>query len=127
MVSYAVSGRAGLFTMDDGKFFGDLRGMPYTASKRQKSGALRMEFGAILVPTAATTQVSAKVSINTGIMALVTPDKVVDTTAVVKSGGSWIFSTAGFVSGVINATCQVTGEYSGKHSGMCLNYLVIGY
>lgn len=122
----AVSGRAGLFTIDD-KFFTDLRGMPYTSEKRQKSGAMRLEFGQFTIPSGATTAAaSVLIGVTYGIMGVVTPNKVPDTGA--ASGGVWAIGMDGpFSDGYLDVTLAVTGQYSGQQSGMGINYMVVGY
>jgi len=120
----AVSGRAGLFTIDD-KFFYDLRGSPYTNEKRQN--AYRVGFGKVTVPNATTTKVSAYTGINTGLMAVATPTKNPTTTSLV-SGTSWSVATSGgFTSGYLTIDVKATGAFSGQASGMEINYIVIGY
>jgi len=120
----AVSGRAGLFTIDD-RFFTDLRGMPYTAEKRQKSGALRLEFGKFNVPDGTATA-SVRMTINTGIMALVTPAKVPTITA--NASGGWACGASGsFLSGYLHVDVVATGQFSGEFNGADINYLVVGY
>ncbi len=122
----SVSGRAGLFTMDDGKFFGDLRGTPYTANKRQKSGALRLEFGQFTCPTAALTSTTITTTINTGIISMVSPGWVPVVT-VCASGDFSIATPGAFSSGKMDIRITATGQYSGSQSGMNVNYMVIGY
>ena len=122
----SVSGRAGLFTMDDGRFFGDLRGMPYTNSNRQKSGALRLEFGVFSLATGGLTSARVATTINTGITAVLTPSKV--PTAIGTSGGSWIISaTGGYNSGFLDMRISTNGQFSGQTSGIDINYMVVGY
>jgi len=126
----SVSGRAGLFTMDDGRFFGDLRGTPYTNSHRQKSGALRIEFGKILLPTAvaSTTYISTTVTttVFTGITAVVSAEKLPTATGI--SGGVWTIGTPGsYTSSKLTIFADANGVYSGQISGMTINYMVIGY
>lgn len=122
----SVSGRAGLFTMDAGPFFNDLRGTPYTATKRQKSGALRLEFGTFSLATDGLTSARVKTTINTGINAVLTPSKV--PTAIGTSGGSWIIAaTGGYNSGFLNMAILANGQFSGQTSGIDINYMVIGY
>lgn len=121
----AVSGRAGLFTIDD-KYFYDLRGTPYAADKSHKSGAHRLEFGKINVPSAATSVVSARMTVNTGIMAVATAAKTPIITAV-ASGGWSVACSGSFLSGYLHIDIQATGQFSGQHSGMDINYIVVGY
>jgi len=124
----STSGRAGLFTIDNGRYFGDLRGTPYTNDNRQKSGAIRLEFGQYMVPNGASLGASVKTTCLVGIMAVVTPDKVPTiTNAGATKSGAWVFATGGFHSGYIPITYSVTGEYSGQHSGLNINYMVVGY
>jgi len=122
----STSGRAGLFTMDDGRFFGDLRGTPYTANKRQKSGALRLEFGILSLATDGLTSARVKTTINTGITAVLTPSTV--PTAIGTSGGSWIIAaTGGYNSGYLNMAILANGQFSGQTSGININYMIVGY
>jgi hypothetical protein len=112
--------------MDNGKFFGDLRGMPYTANRRQASGALRLEFGIFSLTTDGLTSASVATTINTGITAVLTPSKV--PTAVGTSGGSWIIAaTGGYNSGFLDMRISTNGQFSGQTSGIDINYMVIGY
>jgi len=123
-----VSGRAGLFTIDD-KFFYDLRGTPYTAEKRQKSGALRLEFGKVYMPNASN-NITVKTTVNTGICAVVCPTKTPTVTPQTSSQnvGAWNVATSGsFLSGTMHVSIQATGQFSGQQSGMEINYIVIGY
>lgn len=122
----SVSGRAGLFTMDDGRFFGDLRGTPYTSAKRQKSGALRLEFGKFSLTTGSQTSATVRTTINTGITTIVSPSRV--PVAIGTSGGSWIVASPGnYVSGVFDIRVLANGQFSGQTSGIDINYTVIGY
>jgi hypothetical protein len=122
----SVSGRAGLFTMDDGRFFGDLRGMPYTASKRQKSGALRLEFGQLSLTTGSQTSATIRTTINTGIMAVASPSAVPNSLGI--SAGIWQVATNGsYQSGILDIRVLATGQFSGQTSGININYMVIGY
>ena len=123
----SVSGRAGLFTMDDGRFFGDLRGMPYTASKRQKSGALRLEFGQLTLSTAATTSATVTTTINTGICAVVSPDWLPVPVTPMASGTFVVAAPGAYTSAKLNIRVVATGQYSGWNSGMNVNYICIGY
>lgn len=120
----AVSGRAGLFTIDD-RFFYDLRGSPYTADKRQKSGALRLEFGQVRLASAGTL-ITTTTTIPTGIMAVVTPGKL-PTNTTSLSGGSWNFAASSFLSGALSIDIEATGNFSGQQSGISINYIVVGY
>ena len=122
----SVSGRAGLFTMDDGRFFGDLRGTPYTNPKRQASGALRLEFGQYTLPSGATTSATITTTINTGIISMVSPGWVPIVT-VCASGDFSIATPGAFTSAKMDIRVTATGQYSGSQSGMNVNYLVIGY
>lgn len=127
----AVSGRAGLFTIDD-RFFSDLRGMPYTSEKRQKSGALRLEFGQFTIPTGATTgAASVLIGVTYGIMGVLTPNKVptpVGTGLASAPFGAWSVAMDGpFSDGYLDVTLKATGQYSGQQSGMGINYMVVGY
>ena len=125
----STSGRAGLFTMDDGRFFGDLRGSPYTASKRQKSGALRLEFGTYTFGAALNTNASATITttVNTGICAVATPASV-PTPLVTEASGTFLVATPGaYGSAKLQLNVLSTGQYSGWNSGMTVNYMVIGY
>lgn len=120
----STSGRAGLFTMDDGRFFGDLRGTPYTNNKRQKSGALRLEFGKFSLTT--NTSAVVTTTVNTGIMAVVSPSRI--PTAIGTSGGAWIVATPGsFTSASLAINILANGQFSGQTSGIDINYMVIGY
>jgi hypothetical protein len=122
----SVSGRAGLFTMDDGRFFGDLRGTPYTASKRQKSGALRLEFGKFSLTAGSQTSATVATTVNTGITTIVSPSRV--PVAIGTSGGSWIVTSPGnFLSGIVDIQILANGQFSGQTSGIDINYMVIGY
>jgi len=126
----AVSGRAGLFTMDNGRFFGDLRGTPYTNNSRQKSGAIRLEFGQYVIPDGSSVLASVKTTCMVGIMAVVTPTKLPTATIVARASptsGQWFFATDSYSSGCLPITLSVTGEFSGQASGMTINYLVVGY
>ena len=124
----SVSGRAGLFTMDDGRFFGDLRGMPYTANGRQKSGALRLEFGQLTLAVG-TTSATIRTTINTGIVSFVSTSKLpVAVGAGTTASGYFNVATPGnFVSGIMDIRAIATGEFSGNLSGLAVNYLCIGY
>ena len=120
----SVSGRAGLFTIDDGKFFGDLRGSPYTNSKRQKSGALRLEFGQVSLTT--NTSAAVTTTINTGITTVVSPSRIPN--PIGTSGGSWVVATTGnFVSASFDIYVLANGQFSGQVSGININYMVVGY
>ncbi len=120
----SVSGRAGLFTMDDGRFFNDLRGTPYTASKRQKSGALRLEFGKVSLTT--NTSATITTTVNTGIATVVSPSRIPN--PIGTSGGSWIVATTGnFTSASFNIYVLANGQFSGQVSGIDINYFCIGY
>ena len=125
----SVSGRAGLFTMDDGRFFGDLRGTPYTSNKRQASGALRLEFGKITLGSQLSggyISTTVATTIMVGISAVVSPGKL--PTAVGISGGMFIVSTPGnYTSGAIPIYAMSDGVYSGQITGMDVNYMVVGY
>jgi len=125
----AVSGRAGLFTIDNGPFFYDLRGTPYTAEKRQKSGALRLEFGRIDVADASYNAVSAKTTVNTGIMTVITPSKAPPdpVISVSLSGDRELYCPGSFTSGAFYVGIKQTGSYSGWASGLTINYMIVGY
>lgn len=121
----ATSGRAGLFTIDDGIFFGDLRGTPYTNNKRQKSGALRLEFGQVQISTAAVYSLTFKTTMNTGITTVLTPAKQISSAF---TSGTWQLGTTGsFVSAIATIYTVATGQYSGMNSGMNVNYMIVGY
>jgi len=121
----ATSGRAGLFTMDDGRFFGDLRGTPYTADKRQKSGALRLEFGQVQISKAGVYNLTFKTTINTGIATILTPTRQFSSEF---TSGIWQLGTPGsFVSAECLIYTVATGQFSGMNSGMHVNYMVVGY
>jgi len=124
----SVSGRAGLFTMDDGRFFGDLRGMPYTNDKRQKSGALRLEFGQLTLATAAVTSAAVTTTINTGIAVTTSPH--LNPTRAVSATGVGLFvvgNTGAYTSASFGIFAESTGQFSGMNSGMNVSYMVIGY
>jgi len=125
----SVSGRAGLFTMDDGRFFGDLRGTPYTASKRQKSGALRLEFGQFTMGNGNANSGYVATTVNVGICATVSPAKVpVQTVETGTSGGLFLVATPGnYISGRLSIYGYSAGSYSGQVSGLVVNYMVVGY
>jgi len=123
----SASGRAGLFTMDNGPFFYDLRGSPYTAEKRQKSGALRLEFGTLTLTNAGTTSATVTTTINTGIAAFASLDRL-PTPVVSESSGYYGACTGGpFTSAKLTIFAQATGRFSGWISGCSLSYMVIGY
>jgi len=123
----SASGRAGLFTMDNGPFFYDLRGSPYTAEKRQKSGALRLEFGTLTLTDATTTSATVRTTINTGIAAFVNPNTL-PTPILHESSGFFGFSTAGpYSSGKLTIYAKSDGRFSGWISGATISYAVIGY
>lgn len=121
-----TSGRAGLFTMDDGRFFGDLRGTPYTASKRQKSGALRLEFGQLRLATAATTSATVYTTVETGIAAVATWDRL-PVPVVSEASGTWAIATNSYTANYLPLHIAADGQYSGWNSGATINYMVIGY
>lgn len=123
----ATSGRAGLFTMDDGKFFGDLRGTPYTNSNRQKSGALRLEFGQFQMGAGGTNSGYVATTINVGITAVVSPAKVPVETANCSAGVFLVATPGSYISGRLNLYGYSAGAYSGEVSGLTVNYFVIGY
>ncbi len=126
----SVSGRAGLFTMDDGKFFGDLRGTPYTSNKRQASGALRLEFGKVTLGAVVTDYLyistTVTTTIMTGIAAVVSPNKIPTATGI--SGGIFTVATPGnYTSGKLPIYAMADGIYSGQIGSMDVNYFVVGY
>ena len=143
----AVSGRAGLFTIN--QFNPNVTDDVHTTTRGQKSGALRLEFGKVRVPTAATTAVSVKMTVNTGIMALVTPSKFVATpvtfatspfvsgtvsglyssitTLNLLSGAFGVATSGCFLSAYLHIDVIHTGSFSGQASGMDINYLAVGY
>ena len=125
----SVSGRAGLFTMDTGKFFGDLRGTAYTNSKRQKSGALRIEFGKLTLGSQISggyISTTVTTTIMTGIAAVVSPNKLPTATGI--SGGIFMVATPGnYTSGALPIYATSDGVYSGQITGMDVNYMVLGY
>ena len=125
----SVSGRAGLFTMDDGRFFGDLRGTPYTSNKRQASGALRVEFGRLTLTDAGMTSATVRTTINTGIITVVSPEwlPIVTTTSGAFPGTFNVASPGSYLSGIVDIRVAATGQFSGQNSGMAVNYMVIGY
>lgn len=125
----ATSGRAGLFTMDDGRFFGDLRGTPYTNSKRQKSGALRLEFGQFTMGAGNANSGYVATTVNVGITAVVSPAKVpVEVATQGTSGGLFLVATPGnYISGRLSIYGYSAGSYSGQVSGLTVNYFVVGY
>lgn len=123
----SVSGRAGLFTMDDGKYFGDLRGTPYTNSKRQKSGALRLEFGRFTLGNGNANSGYVATTINVGITAVVTPAKVPVETANCSAGVFLVATPGNYISGRLSIYGYSAGAYSGQVSGLEVNYMVIGY
>ena len=88
----SVSGRAGLFTIDS-RFSFDLRDDVHTAPRRQKSGALRLEFGQFSLATDGLTSARVQTTVNTGITAVVSPTRVPN--PIGTSGGTWIVSTIG--------------------------------
>ena len=142
-----VSGRAGLFTIN--VFNPNITDDTHTTTRGQKSGALRLEFGKVRVTDASTTMTSAKTTINTGIMAVVTPSRVPSpvtlTPTHLQSGGALVsgiiytsglylttgtfgvFASGSFLSGVFNVQVTATGSFSGQASGMDINYMVVGY
>jgi len=121
------SGRAGLFTMDNGPFFYDLRGTPYTAEKRQKSGALRLEFGTLTLANAGTTSATVTTTINTGIAAFVNPNTL-PTPIVSEASGYFGVATGGpFTSAKLTIHAKADGQFSGWLSGSTISYMVIGY
>ena len=127
----AVSGVAGLFTMDDNRRF-DLRGSPYTSERSMKSGALRLEFGQFTIPSGDTTAAaSCLIGVTYGITGTITPDKVPTPVATgLASGpfGAWALAMDGpFSDGYLDITLKATGQYSGQQSGMGINYMVVGY
>lgn len=127
----AVSGRAGLFTIN--AFNPNITDDTHATTQGQKSGAWRLEFGKITIPTAATTAASVRCTVNTGVVAFVTPSKIgnLATTLAASGGnmsGSFGVATSGsFLSGFLHIDVVHTGKYSGQVSGMDVNYLVIGY
>ena len=128
----STSGRAGLFTMDTGRFFGDLRGTPYTSPSRQGSGALRLEFGQLTVTNASITSAIVLTTIQNHIAAVAERNRIpcaLATSNELTSGGLWTIAilpcTA--ASGILTVTNMATGQYSGYNSGMAINYMVIGY
>ena len=122
----STSGRAGLFTMDNGRFFGDLRGMPFTAKKRQQSGAIRLAFGRLDITSADMTSATVKTDVDIGICGVVSPSTVPIET-VKASGYFTTWCNGEFISGMLTLGIQATGAYSGSNSGMSLNYMVLGY
>lgn len=127
----SVSGRAGLFTMDDGRFFGDLRGMPYTASKRQKSGALRLEFGNLTLTDATITSATVTTTIFDGIMAVTNPTRApitrLNASAAGNSGFFSVIAVTPYSSGRLSIQVTANGQFSGTNSGMNINYMVVGF
>lgn len=122
-----VSGRAGLFTMDDGRFFGDLRGMPYTASKRQKSGALRLEFGTLTLTDASVTSATVETTVYNGIMAVASPDRLPSPVVHQASGYFGVATGGTYASKKLTLYAAATGRFSGWISGLSINYAVVGY
>jgi hypothetical protein len=123
----SVSGRAGLFTMDNGKFFGDLRGTPYASNKRQASGALRLEFGQYTIVDGGFTSGTITTTVNTGIVSMVSPGWLPIVVTPRASGDFSIATPGAFTSAKMDIRVVATGQYSGSQSGMNVNYLVIGY
>jgi len=125
----SVSGRAGLFTMDDGRFFGDLRGTPYTNDKRQKSGALRLEFGQLTLATAAVTSAAVKTTINTGISVVTSPhlNPTLGQVSANATGTYVVGNTGAFISAQFGIWVATSSEMSGMNSGMNISYMVVGY
>lgn len=122
----SVSGRAGLFTMDDGRFFGDLRGTPYTASKRQKSGALRLEFGQLTLANAGVTSATVYTTVGIGVAAVATWNRL-PVPITPMASGTWAVATNNYVSNYLPLQIVSDGQYSGWNSGATINYMVIGY
>jgi len=123
----SASGRAGLFTMDTGPFFYDLRGSPYTAEKRQKSGALRLEFGTLSVTTGAEVNTTVTTTINTGIATFANQNRV-PTPILHEASGYFGVATGGpFTSASLTIYGSATGRFSGWLSGATISYAVIGY
>lgn len=126
-----VSGRAGLFTIKT--FNPNLTEQVEATTRGQKSGALRLEFGKLLVADATVTMVSTLTTIVTGIMAVATPTKVGTPTGIAASsanahsGAFGIACSGSFLSGVFNIDIVTTGSYSGQASGMEINYMIVGY
>lgn len=116
--------------MDDGKFFGDLRGTPYTASTRHASGALRIEFGQITLGTTINTGVvssNVRTTMWNGIAAVATPTTV-PTPANTTSGGMWtVVAGTPYSSGYLDIKGYATMNYSGTLNNATINYMVIGY
>ena len=121
----SVSGRAGLFTIDS-RFTNDLRDDVHTAPRRQKSGALRLEFGQFSLATDGLTSARVQTTVNTGITAVVSPTRVPN--PIGTSGGTWIVSTIGnYNSGFLYMDILTNGQFSGQTSGININYMVVGY
>lgn len=121
----SVSGRAGLFTIDP-RFTNDLRDDVHTAPKRQKSGALRLEFGKFSLTAMGQTSATVRTTLNTGITTIVTPSRVPNDLP--ASAGIWIVASPGnYVSGVFDIRVLATGQFSGQTSGIDINYMVVGY
>lgn len=139
----ATSGRAGLFTIKE-TFNPNLYDQVEATTRGQKSGALRLEFGKFNVPDAATTAASVRCTVNTGIVAVVTPTKVgtptgLATSSVISgpvsgvtgliaiSGVFGVAASGSFQSGFLHIDVVATGSFSGQASGMDINYMVVGY
>lgn len=144
----AVSGRAGLFTIKE-SFNPNLTDQVEATTRGQKSGALRLEFGKVRIPTAATTVASVKMTVNTGIMAIATPSKFVANPATfatspfvsgtvsglyssivavnLLSGAFGVATSGCFLSAYLHIDVIHTGSFSGQASGMDINYLAVGY
>ena len=135
----SVSGRAGLFTIDP-RFSFDLRDDVHTAPKRQKSGALRLEFGQLTLSTSGgvdgMVSAAVKTTVNTGITVVTTPHTI-PTPVNATSGsisGNWaqlgayqVGNTGAFVSAEFGIWALATGQFSGDAAGINVSYMVVGY
>lgn len=126
----SLSGQAGLFTMDGGRFFGDLRGTPYTANRRQGSGALRLEFGQLTLGTpdvtTGLTSNTVRTNIYNGIVAVASWTSV--PTVTIQASGSWDLAVnTPYSSGYLRINSIATGQYSGQNTAATVNYMVVGF
>lgn len=127
----AVSGRAGLFTIN--KFNPNITDDTHATTRGQKSGALRLEFGKLTLGAApaGTTDLhaSVRVTINTGILGVVMPCTI--PAPAINNGavsGTYLIAASGqFASGFFHFDITATGQFSGSANSMDFSYIVIGY